>query len=62
MPNLELWVDDLFDMEDEQLEYEANRYARLARFGPDTKNLAHLFAYHRHKAASELLAARQRKG
>lgn len=61
MPNLELWVDDLFDMEDEQLQREADRYERLARFGPDSGKLPHLFAYHRHKAATELLEARRRR-
>jgi len=61
MANLELWVDDLFDMEDEQLEREAKRYERLARFGPDSEKLAYVFAYHRHKAATELLEARRRK-
>jgi hypothetical protein len=57
----ELFVDDLFDMEDDQLQHEAERYARLARFGPEDPKIEYRFAYHRHKTALELLEARKRK-
>jgi len=56
-----MFVDDLYDMEDDQLRYEADRYARLARHGPDHPKVAYRFAYHRHHAALELLKARKRK-
>jgi hypothetical protein len=61
MANIELWVDDLYDMDEDQLQYEADRYTKLARFGPDHEKLEYQFAYYRHKAATELLEARRRK-
>jgi len=57
----DMFVDDLYDMEDEQLQREVNKYSRLARFGPDHPKTAYRFAYHRHKTAVELLEARKRK-
>lgn len=59
--NEDMFVDDLYDMEDDRLQHEADRYARLARFGPDHPKLEYKFAYYRHKAATELLEARKRK-
>ena len=60
MVDKELWVDDLYDMTEEQIQHEADRYKKLARFGPDAEKLEHQFAYYRHKAASELLEAIRR--
>jgi hypothetical protein len=57
----DMFVDDLYDMEDDQLQHEANRFARLARYGPEHPKVEYRFAYHRHKAATELLKARGRK-
>jgi hypothetical protein len=61
MVNEDYFVDDLYDMEDDQLQAEADRYSRLARFGPDHPKTEYRFAYLRHKAATELLEARKRK-
>jgi len=57
----DMFVDDLYDMEDEQLQYEADRYERLSRFGPDHPKVEYRFAYRRHHAAKELLKARRAK-
>lgn len=57
----DMFVDDLYDMEDDQLQREADRFARLARHGPNHPKVEYRFAYHRHKAATELLEARGRK-
>jgi hypothetical protein len=57
----DMFVDDLYDMEDEQLQHEADRYARLARHGADHPKVEYRFAYRRHHAALELLKVRSRK-
>ena len=57
----DMFVDDLYDMEDDQLQREADRFARLARHGPDHPKVEYRFAYHRHKAATELLKVRNKK-
>ena len=57
----DMFVDDLYDMEDDQLQAEADKYARLARHGPDHPKVEYRFAYRRHHAALELLKARSRK-
>lgn len=59
--NEDYFVDDLYDMEDGELQAEADKYSRLARFGPDHPKVEYRFAYLRHKAANELLEARKRK-
>jgi hypothetical protein len=41
----DMFVDDLYDMEDDQLRAEADRYARLARHGPDHPKVEYRFAY-----------------
>jgi hypothetical protein len=59
-PN-ELWIDDLYDMEEGQLRREVERYAGLARRypHPSSKNhLAYEFAFIRHEEAMKLLEAR----
>jgi len=61
-PN-ELWVDDLYDMDEAQLRREVEQYARLARRypHPTTRNqLAYQFAYMRHSEAMKILEARSR--
>jgi hypothetical protein len=55
------FVDDLYDMDEDRLQHEADRYARLSRFGPDHEKVEYRFAYYRHRAATELLEARRRK-
>jgi hypothetical protein len=59
-PN-ELWVDDLYDMDEAQLRREVEQYARLARRypHPTTRNqMAYQFAYLRHNEAMKILEAR----
>jgi hypothetical protein len=59
-PN-ELWVDDLYDMDEAQLRREVEQYARLARRypHPTTRNqLAYQCAYLRHSEAMKILEAR----
>jgi hypothetical protein len=59
-PN-ELWVDDLYDMDEAQLRREVEQYARLARRypHPTSKNsMAYQFAYMRHGEAMKILEAR----
>jgi uncharacterized LabA/DUF88 family protein len=51
----QFWVDDIYDMTPEELQYEADHYKRLARHGPASKNKAYRFAYYRYTAAKELL-------
>lgn len=57
----DMFVDDLYDMEDAGLRDEADRYARLARHGPNHLKVEYQFAYRRHHAALELLKARERR-
>ena len=57
----DMFVDDLYDMEDGQLQAEADRYANLARHGADHPKVEYRFAYRRHHAALELLEARRNK-
>lgn len=57
----ELWVDDLYDMDEAQLRKEIEQYARLARRypHPTTRNqMAYQFAYLRHNEAMKILEAR----
>jgi len=57
----ELWVDDLYDMDEGELRREVERYARLARRypHPSGKNIpAYRFAHVRHEEAMRLLEAR----
>ena len=59
-PN-ELWVDDLYDMDEAQLRREVEQYARLARRYPhptSRHNMAYQFAYMRHSEAMKILEAR----
>ena len=59
-PN-ELWVDDLYDMDEAQLRREVEQYARLARRYPHATsrhNMAYQFAYLRHSEAMKILEAR----
>jgi hypothetical protein len=59
-PN-ELWVDDLYDMDEAQLRREIEQYARLARRYPhptSRHNMAYQFAYMRHSEAMKILEAR----
>jgi hypothetical protein len=59
-PN-ELWVDDLYDMDEAQLRREVEQYARLARRYPhptSRHNMAYQFAYMRHGEAMKILEAR----
>jgi hypothetical protein len=59
-PN-ELWVDDLYDMDEAQLRREIEQYARLARRYPhptSRHNMAYQFAYLRHSEAMKILEAR----
>lgn len=57
MMDSELWVDDLYDMDQQQLQAEADRYENMARFGPDAKKVQYRFAYYRHREAMKLLNA-----
>lgn len=59
-PN-ELWVDDLYDMDEAGLRKEIEQYARLARRypHPTTRNqMAYQFAHLRHNEAMKILEAR----
>ena len=59
-PN-ELWVDDLYDMDEAQLRREVEQYARLARRYPHPTtqhNLAYKYAHLRHSEAMKILEAR----
>lgn len=61
MDENELWVDDLYDMDEAQLRKEVEQYARLARRypHPTTRNqMAYQFAYLRHTEAMKILEAR----
>lgn len=58
MPYLQepdFWLDDIYDMTEQQLQEEVNQYARLARHGPHAEKKSYRFAYHRHFAAKDLL-------
>lgn len=55
------FVDDLYDMTEQQLEAEARKYANLARFGPTHPKPAYVFAYYRHAEATKLLEAIRKK-
>jgi hypothetical protein len=57
----ELWVDDLYDMNEGQLRKEIEQYARLARRYPHPTtqhNLAYKYAHVRHQEAMKILEAR----
>jgi hypothetical protein len=57
----ELWVDDLYDMDEVELRKEIEQYARLARRYPhptSRHNMAYQFAYLRHNEAMKILEAR----
>lgn len=59
----ELWVDDLYDMDEGQLRREIEQYARLARRypHPTTRNqMAYMYAYMRHNEALRILEARSK--
>ena len=61
MDENELWVDDLYDMDEAQLRKEIEQYARLARRypHPTTRNqMAYQFAHLRHNEAMKILEAR----
>jgi hypothetical protein len=61
MDENELWVDDLYDMDEVELRKEIEQYARLARRypHPTTRNqMAYQFAYLRHTEAIKILEAR----
>jgi len=61
MDDNELWVDDLYDMDEGELRKEIEQYARLARRypHPTTRNqMAYQFAYLRHNEAMKILEAR----
>lgn len=63
MDENELWVDDLYDMNEAELRQEIEQYARLARRypHPTTRNqMAYQFAYLRHNEAMKILEARSR--
>ena len=64
MDDNELWVDDLYDMDEAQLRREAEHYARLARRYPhptSAHNMAYQFAYLRHNEAMKILEARSKQ-
>ena len=62
-PQDEFWVDDLYDMDEKQLEREIQRYQRLAEKYQSVKNkakfgdqrLSYQFAYLRHREATKIL-------
>lgn len=59
----EMWVDDLYDMDEGSLRREIEKYARLARRypHPTTRNqMAYMYAYLRHNEAMKILEARSR--
>jgi hypothetical protein len=61
MDENELWVDDLYDMDEVELRKEIEQYARLARSYPhptSRHNMAYQYAYHRHSEAMKILEAR----
>ena len=63
MDENDLFVDDLYDMDEGQLRREAEHYARLARRypHPTTRNqMAYQFAYLRHTEAMKILEARSK--
>ena len=63
MDDNELWVDDLYDMNEVELRKEIEQYARLARKYPHPtarNQMAYQFAYLRHAEAIKILEARSR--
>ena len=57
----DMFVDDLYDMDEGQLRQEIEQYARLARRypHPTTRNqMAYRYAYLRHSEAMKILEAR----
>lgn len=63
MDENELWIDDLYDMDEAELRKEIEQYARLARRypHPTTRNqMAYQFAHLRHNEAMKILEARSR--
>lgn len=57
----DMFVDDLYDMDEGQLRQEVEQYARLARRypHPTTRNqMAYRYAYLRHSEAMKILEAR----
>ena len=67
-PNDDFWVDDLYDMDDEQLRREAERYKRVAEKYEQVKNkntlgeqrLSYQFAFLRRKEALKLLESKNK--
>jgi len=65
-PNDDFWVDDLYDMDDDQLRAEAQRYERVAKKYEQVKDkrklgeqrLSYQFAYLRHHEALKILEAK----
>lgn len=63
MDENELWVDDLYDMNEVELRKEIEQYARLARRypHPTTRNqMAYKYAHIRHDEALKILEARSK--
>lgn len=59
----DMWVDDLYDMNEAQLRQEIEKYARLARRYPHptvSLNMAYKYAHLRHTEAMKILEARSR--
>ena len=58
----ELWIDDLYDMDEGQLRKEIEHYSRLARRypHPTSNSLAYRFAFLRHGEALRILEARSK--
>jgi hypothetical protein len=58
----ELWIDDLYDMDEGQLRKEIEHYSRLARRypHPTSNSLAYRFAFLRHGEALKILEARSK--
>jgi hypothetical protein len=57
----DMWVDDLYDMDEGELRREIERYARLARRYPHptvSNSMAYKYAYLRHSEAMKILEAR----
>ncbi len=59
----EIWIDDLYDMDEAGLRKEVEQYARLARKYPHptiANNLAYQYAFLRHGEAMRILEARSK--
>lgn len=63
MDSNDIWIDDLYDMDEIQLRKEIEKYARLARRYPHPTvrlNMAYKYAYLRHEEAMKILEARSK--